>query len=95
MDGSPALAKKIPQQLATLLREHTAAAVGAVIEPVVRRQQLEDASAGAALGIRRPEQDPIYPCLDDRSGAHRAWLEGDVEFGSGQPVVAEMAASVS
>ena len=54
-------------------------------------EQLEARTGGAALGVVGSVDEPGNPRLDDGTGTHSAGLEGDVENGAGEAVVAEEA----
>jgi hypothetical protein len=52
-------------------------------------EQIDDAAAGACLGVRGAIDDAGHARVLDRAGAHRARLKGHIERAIVQPVVAE------
>src|SRR5690242_3341203 len=65
-----------------------------MVEPRAR-EQIDDAAAGARLGVVRAEDEAAQPRVHDRPGAHDAGLEGDIEIAIGQPVVAQRGGGVA
>jgi hypothetical protein len=60
-----------------------------VIEASVGWEYVENASAGTGLGIGRTVDDSLDPSMDDGPGAHDTGLQGDIENGAGEAVVAD------
>ena len=54
-------------------------------------KKLEAGTEGAALGVVGGVDEAGNPSLNDRTSTHGAGLEGDVEDGAGEAVVAEEA----
>ncbi len=53
-------------------------------------EHVEDRAGGTGLGVAGAEDDARDPGQDDRAGAHRAGLEGDVEGGPGRAPAAQV-----
>jgi quercetin dioxygenase-like cupin family protein len=58
-------------------------------------EQLEAGTEGSAFGIVRGIDESRNPSLDDRTSAHGAGLEGDVEDGASEAIVAEEVGGLS
>jgi hypothetical protein len=54
-------------------------------------EQIDNASAGAGLGVACAIHDSVDAGVHDRPRAHHTGLDGDVERASGEPVVARHA----
>jgi hypothetical protein len=65
--------------------------IDAMVEPR-HVDDVEHRTAGAELGIARPEHDTAQAPEKDRAGAHRARFEGHEDVGAGQPPIAERGA---
>ncbi len=81
-------AKKAAQELAALLRQHTGGHLHLVVEPGMI-QHFEHRSGGTGFGIVRAVDEPCKARVDHGSGAHRARLQGDVQFTFEQAIVAD------
>jgi len=90
-----ALPEEVSQQVTAFLGQDIPLAFEAMIEALVRRQELEDAAAGTALGIAGAVHDAGDAGVDQGAGAHGAGFEGDVEGGTGESVVAGALAGVA
>ena len=86
--GTTALLEKAAQQIAAFLAQNIPLTLEAMIEALVRGQQVKDAAAGTALGIAGAVNDAGDAGMDEGTGAHGTGLEGDVEGGGGEAIVA-------
>src|SRR5690242_21319214 len=74
----PSCATLFPYTTLFRSREHARFNLWAVVQPRVR-EDVQDAAGSARLRVRGAVDNPRDPGEDDRPGAHRARLEGDVE----------------
>lgn len=79
--------KKRSQQLAASIPQNTAIDIHPVVESMIRRQQIEYTAGRARLRIGGTEHDPFDPGMHNRTGAHWAGFERDIERGSGKAVI--------
>ena len=87
--GTSALLEEAAQQVAAFLGQNIPLTIEAMIEALIRGQEVEDAAAGTALGVAGTENDAGDAGMDEGTGAHGAGFEGDVEGGGGEAIVAE------
>jgi hypothetical protein len=87
--GTAALLEETAQQVATFLAQNIPLTFETMIEALVRGQQVEDAAAGATLGVAGAVHDAGDAGMNKCAGAHGAGFEGDVEGGGGEAIVAE------
>src|SRR3989304_7801856 len=85
----PELLKKRSKQLRGLSRPHPRGDIDPVVQPCVRRDIVKRTRC-ACLRVKRAEDQPRYPCEDDRAHAHEARLKGDVEGRAGEPPSSEL-----
>ena len=80
--------KELRQDAAALFAKHAADCQDAMIESRILGQSVKR-SAGAGFRIERAEDQSRNPRLHDRSRAHRAWFQCDVETSPFEPPVAD------
>ncbi len=87
--AASSLTKEVAQHLSALFLQYPAAARDAVVKAVVGGEQVEEAAGGSSFGVGCAKDEAGDAGVDQRSGAHYAGFEGDVEGGAGEAVVAE------
>src|SRR5580765_1932636 len=86
--ASPARREEGLQDRGAVLDEDARHDLHLMIEADVA-ENLEAGADCATLGVVRAVNQPRNARLDDRSGAHAAWLNGDVKSCAGHPIVVE------
>ena len=76
----PTLSKKIPDQVSALVREDTANDVGVVIETLIFTEVVKR-SGGSPLGVVGAENHTGHAGVNDRSHAHDAGFDANIEGG--------------
>ena len=79
----PALDEEILQNLPTFLFTYASRDLYSVKQPAVGGN-VHQGAAGTCFGVSAAEDEPRNPCLDESAGAHRAWLERNVERAAAQ-----------
>src|SRR3954471_8928181 len=89
----PAISKKILQKLSTLFREHAGNDFHLMIQCRVI-QHLQYGFDRTSLGIGSSVDEPGKASLDERTGAHCARFDGDVELTLKQAMISDGSAGV-
>src|SRR6185295_6272404 len=86
----PQLREETAEQASALLREKSGRDVEAVVQPEIL-DEIPQAPAPTRLRIRRRVDQSFDPARDERSGAHRARLQGDVHRAARKPPASDPA----
>jgi hypothetical protein len=89
----PSIPEKILQQLGAFFREHTRNDFHLMIQRRVI-QHLQNRFHRACLRISSSVNQARYSSLDQRTCAHGAWLNGDVELTLEQPMISNTRARI-
>ena len=71
-----------------LFLQYAADHLGAVVEP--HGVEVKEAAEGTGFGVGGAIIDAVQPGVDDRSGAHGAGLQRDIELRAGEPPALEL-----
>lgn len=83
MSGLALLSEEVLQDCGAPVFEHASTHLGPVDIPTIANN-VPHRPHGARLGLPRPEHEPIEPGEGDRTGAHRAGLQGHRDGATGQ-----------
>src|SRR5687768_10394295 len=81
--------EKLPKQRAALFGQKAALEPRVVVEGADGRQ-VDDAAAGAGLGVERPEDHPSDAGVEHGPDAHGTRLQGHEELATGEAVIAQV-----